>query len=359
MKLKIIFSLVLIFTMNTYAQQLADVNTVMPNYKCQHFYQDMLKDKNFEITYAHGYSDASEGKETFDNYYKSLLIKKITSPCSAYNKACGFVRSADDAERFEKNVINPDGNLQKVTLVITHSSISSDNHKNEQDPKQKYQSEHAKNIFGNGIRNSKVVFYDGHSRDGGGPDFSPPKLLGDGHTNYDWYHVNKPGTKFMLEVLKEDEIKLKFLSMFSCSSNIHFYKKVSLANPEVGFIGTDDLLYFSDQTSYRVIDDLLGFRCLDKIEYPAPTTFKKWWANLNTIEELTSFTWYNQYDKRVNNLLRNYMRTKLKPEINKLFHKELDSLTYIPKSVKDNFVNAKGVMYSFDLMYFVNKWKKM
>lgn len=357
--LKVLSTILLGFSLEALAQGPAPIyEKYFPNISCREKYQDLTEGGKLETTYVHGYSDDGEGKTTYDLYYQNLLIKNLTTPCKiAGQKNCGFRRSFDDAEKFTKKIIGPSGNQINVYMIITHSSYTKDQSINNTDPKQVYQSNHAKKIFANGIKKSQVVIYDGHSRNGGGPDFTPPVTDSHGHTDYDWYQSHRGNLQTMLNNLKEGERNPKLIGLFSCSSINHFYNSVKKAAPDSGFIGTNEALLFSDTTAYTLLDDLYNFRCLDRVAFPKPVLFKKWWEMEKSYQIIGLENWKSIYEKRVLALYHGYTRA-IDSESRQLFFDELDKLTYVPKSLKELAAfPSYGVNGDYS-NYFMNKWSK-
>jgi hypothetical protein len=366
MKSKTHFNFILFFLFTSSLNSFGQADPIpyaphFPEHACYSKYHFIKNDKKFETTYVHGYSDDGEGKDTLDIYYQNKLIQGLTAACGSSGKLnCGFKRSADDAEKFHRYVIGLDGNPVSVYFFITHSSLTSNNKANIANPKQEYQSNHAKEMFGKGLKRSHVVIYDGHSRDGGGPDFSPPKSLSDGHTNYSWYRSHKLGLKYMVDILSVNDTDPKLIGLFSCSSINHFYNSVTRAAPSSGFIGTSEALLFSDNTAYNFIDDYLNFRCLSKKVYPEPVHFKKWWTTDENAVFLNDETWKSLYESRVNNLYINYIKVT-DSELKGLYYKELDKLTVIPASLRKRVYNHSLSGFSTMLVdqYFLQKWQKL
>jgi hypothetical protein len=366
MKLKIRFNLILLTSLTLSLNSWGQSDPIpyapfFPEHACYSKYHFIKNDKKFETTYVHGYSDDGEGKDTLDIYYQNKLIQGLTVACGTSGKLnCGFKRSPDDAEKFQRFVIGLDGNPVPVFFLITHSSLTSVNKTNLNNPKQEYQSQHAKEMFGKGLKKSHVVIYDGHSRDGGGPDFSPPKTLSNGHTNYDWYRSHRVGLQYMVNTLTENENDPQLIGLFSCSSINHFYNSISRAAPSSGFIGTNEALLFSDTSSTILIDDYLNFRCLSKKNYPEPVHFKKWWTTEENAVYLNEDTWKTLYETRANNLYINYLKVT-DPELKGLYYKELDKLSVIPSSLKTRVLNHSRTSFSNMVVdqYFIAKWQRL
>ncbi len=113
------------------------------------------------------------------------------------------------------------------------------------------------------MKGPEVVIYSGHSRNGGGPDFCPPRVLSNGHVDYDWYQRMHPGMTRMLDALARSEKDSQVLVMHSCQSISHFYRKVREIKPKMAFMGSTQLLGMKPdfQNQYGGIDAFLSMRC--------------------------------------------------------------------------------------------------
>jgi hypothetical protein len=114
----------------------------------------------------------------------------------------------------------------------------------------------------NGLQQADAVFYNGHSRDGGGPDFAPPRLTENGHVDYTWYEKNQPGIRPVMKRLDNDA-KVKLLGLFSCSSTKHFDDKLRAAKPGLALISSPKLLYYADanKNMFAALSALLRQEC--------------------------------------------------------------------------------------------------
>jgi hypothetical protein len=190
---------------------------------CEKVYQP-LKDKPIiEVRIVLGYDDNMG--ETFDIVNKSTLVEKFIKPCRINHFSCGFKRDPDDADLLIKSLKNPTGETQEVRLIIINSSISSNdnNNRGSQRLKQDQKSMLAKKIFLDGLVNSDLVIYNGHSRHGGGPSFEPPRKQKNGRTDESWYRKTRPGVNDMISTLQAAGSKqAPFIAILSCESLGHF-----------------------------------------------------------------------------------------------------------------------------------------
>jgi hypothetical protein len=118
------------------------------------------------------------------------------------------------------------------------------------------------------MQSADAVFYNGHSRDGGGPDFSPPRLGPGKHPDYNWYKENRKGLAEMTSALSQAKAGPKIIGMFSCASNLLFSKRILGAKKNLGLISNEKLLYYSDalQNSLDALSALLAMKCQHDFE---------------------------------------------------------------------------------------------
>lgn len=191
------------------------------------------------IGVALGYSDLTD--EHFDlvtdSFTLSTLVNNLTQKCSYLGQGfCEFnwvTGSEHDVNMYTRTIQTIDGQYVKINVYTMNASYSIGN----SDNKTKYKSEQekktqiAKAFYGWALQNADMVFYEGHSRDGGGPDFAPPRPSHSGTVNYPWYHANKPGLKFLLASLDAADEKPSRLGLFSCASRGHFLKSLKSHAP--------------------------------------------------------------------------------------------------------------------------------
>lgn len=232
---------------------------------CQNDYLSLMAKSEINVTVAYGYFDAEDGS-TWDNRMLKQFLNTMTAPCKSWStKSCGFQMTGTAPYILTRKMTGPDGFIKTVKLTVDSPSLSTDNTANMSSSLQKKKSEAVKQMYFKGLRESEVTLYLGHSRDGGGPDFDPPKLR-HGHVDYDWYQEHPRDKKEMLKVLSEDHNKARILGFFSCSSIRWFAKGINLEAPASGFIGTDETYWTSafDQV-YPFIEKIFSYQCLDQL----------------------------------------------------------------------------------------------
>lgn len=233
---------------------------------CFRRYDKLLKDNTLNILIGFGYTDSVPHDLVYDWYMVNGLVRALTGPCRQGISACEFKRSKDPY-KFIRDIEGLDGRLHRVEVTLIRGSISG-SHKDNMSPKniarQQATCELATNkFFEEMMKGPEVVYYSGHSRNGGGPDFCPPKVLGNGHVDYDWYERMNPGMNRMLDALARSTKDTHVLAMHSCSSISHFYRKVSAIKPQMAFLGSRFLLNMKSdfQNQYGSLDAILNLRC--------------------------------------------------------------------------------------------------
>ena len=240
--------------------------------QCKAAYADLYQKPVVNFWMVFGYKDTRPARFVGDRHERLAFVQSILARCTKGNFACGFTRDAKNADLFTRKIKSPSGKSVKVRLWVVNSSVGSDDQSNRENPFQKWQSEYANKSFLNAIENADVVFYNGHSRFGAGPDFSPPKLDDAGQTDSTYYENQKLGFSDILETLgkrssNEKKSGLKILGLFSCSSSQHFATEIKkFAN--VGLISSKSLIFYSDAlaNSEVALSSILQMRCKDGID---------------------------------------------------------------------------------------------
>lgn len=213
---------------------------------------------NLVIHIVFGYKDARPARFVGDRYERLFMLQKLTSPCpDSSTQACGFSRDQEDSTLLEKEIFRPGQAPAQVQIHITNSSVGADDDDNRRNPYQKHLSQISENNFFYSLNEAQAVFYVGHSRDGGGPDFNPPRLGRHNHVNYAWYKKHRPGLKRLLAQLKPDprsKQKLE-LGLYSCASTQLFAPSIHQKTSQVQLITEPELLYYSEALE-RVLVEL-------------------------------------------------------------------------------------------------------
>jgi hypothetical protein len=229
--------------------------------RCASTYSQFYGESAVEIRVVFGYKDARPARYVGDRYEALALKQRLLANCSLGNTGCGFKPDGADAELLWREVADPQGNPHELWVRIVHSSVGPDDEENRRDPLQARQSAHAKASFLDGLSTARAVFYDGHSRDGGGPDFAPPRLTGDEHVDYHWYSENRPGLNELRPRLGEKDLT-KLVGFFSCISD-RFVPELLEEREDLALISSPRLMFYADaiDSLHAAISSLAGKRC--------------------------------------------------------------------------------------------------
>jgi hypothetical protein len=199
--------------------------------RCEEKMTRLYRDQKATIDVFLGYSDTSQTPATTTNMVdRAYLVQKLYQTCGS--EPCGFRADPANADLIKKT--KPDGN--EVIVQIHSSALSDRDDLNRKNPDQKKKTEAMNARFKSALKSNEAVFYIGHSRAGGGPDFGPPQTLPDGHTDYDWYQKHRPGLKMIEESMSPGQPD--FYGSFSCDSLKHFTTPIRKVNPDVLYFGT-------------------------------------------------------------------------------------------------------------------------
>lgn len=235
----------------------------LANSTCQNEYLDLFSKDEMTMTVVFGYDDL-ESKKTKDQSSLALFVKTLTTKCGKWDqKMCGFTLKSVNPHILTRKTFGPDGKMKILKVITDASSVSEDDAQNRKNPAQKIQSKKMQDLFANALETSDVTFYHGHSRDGGGPSFSPPKLTSDGHVDYNWYHKNKGDKRLMIDALAKNPGKSRIIGLVSCSSIRWFSQSIEKSAPATGILATNESFYTSSfLESLPVMENIFSYQCL-------------------------------------------------------------------------------------------------
>jgi hypothetical protein len=225
--------------------------------------RNLLQGNEIKIQISLGYYDGFEFAE--DYYQYPSLKSQFTKPCENSNTTiCGFQITSDTPLVMQKSIVGPDRHSHNVILSIDSSSYSDTDSQNKTEfaKQQTQKSDEARQQFIDGFGEADIMFYVGHSRDGGGPDFFPPVLTSTGHVNYPLYLKNQAGVHDMNEGLDQAAHQPKVIGLFSCQSSDHFLAdlKTHLKQPTSLFL-TTALTEVGYESMLVSLDEILSFQC--------------------------------------------------------------------------------------------------
>lgn len=233
-----------------------DVNQLPSDQRanCLNRYSRILNDGLIDIRIIIGYFDWTTGSQVSyagRNYGYSpsidpgayrALKEIITSRCPGRAEFCEF--SQESTYRFTKNVV-VQGRRYRANVDIVFASVSESYSANtgRYASEQRERSATAQATFASALKYADAVFYFGHSRNGGGPDFNPPIFIsGTNKVNYSGYYKReRPGFKKMISALSGDR-QASILGLMSCDSRDHFLSGLKKVAPRMGVISSKDVL---------------------------------------------------------------------------------------------------------------------
>ena len=254
--------------------------------QCESMYEPMIHDGILDVRYAFGYFDDSRGVKiswgglnygispSLDLTVFESLRRSISGPCNIRGvRLCGFAEYGDSRMGkvvLEKRLmIKGQDTLVRITMTYASASEFYSQNVGPLADKQRFFTEQSEENFFEGLKVADVVFYNGHSRNGGGPDFNPPILTSHKKTDYKgYYEIQKPGITRTLESLKENPNPGFVLGMFSCFSRTHFYKDFMAQNPQQRLILSADTIDYFDslKASIGYLEGILRGQCDKDLE---------------------------------------------------------------------------------------------
>lgn len=234
---------------------------------CEAYYKRFLDDGILTIGIFLGYKDSRPARFVGDSIETFILIQKLTDPCIGQNQACGFKLNSVNPTRLIKKV-EIDRIKFKTDITIWYSSLTLDDDLNRKLPEQKVHSAKVEAAFQEALKLNDMVFYNGHSRDGGGPDFFPPQLDSHHKTDYGWYKNREHGVKIMSDSLTESTQPL-ILGLFSCASDKHFKSALFKNKKALTLITSSHLLYYADalKNLYGGVHAAMHLLCKDQFNF--------------------------------------------------------------------------------------------
>ncbi len=222
------------------------------------------------IAVALGYSDLTDEHLDLvtDVFTLDAVTRNLTNPCVYKGQGfCGF-KLAQGGEhtvnRYTRELTTADRQIT-VNVYTMNSSYSLGNSDNltQYKVQQDEQTSTAREFYGWALQNADMVFYEGHSRDGGGPDFAPPRPDSAGTVDYPWYRANRPGLKFLLTAVDQAKTRPVMLGLYSCASRIHFLDTLEKHLPDSKLILSTKVVegWKTKTALFRTLESALNFEC--------------------------------------------------------------------------------------------------
>ncbi len=211
-----------------------------------------------EIVYVFGYKDSRPAKFVYDKYERINFLSRLQGPCGKNQLLCEFQRSDGDAFIFSKSI-----GEKKIFIKVIGSSVTENDEENRNMKYQDWLSLRARNELHWGLQRADVVFYNGHSRSGGGPDFFVPKLRKDQHIDYDYYLTARTHFVQIVETLRKAKKKSKVFGIFSCKADEHFAQVLVKENPDILFVAARKLISYYEalNESEQALEAILHGKC--------------------------------------------------------------------------------------------------
>lgn len=248
---------------------------------CQSFYSKFTQTGAVKIHVSFGYYDDSTGSETIyngtnfgmnasmDEAYLRMLRMVLTGSCNGQQGLCDFTDVGGDT--FRKSVRDPlTGRTVEFVLHADNSSLTPYYITNTIDrgAEQNAKSQATREGFLNALQTDDAVFYFGHARNGGGPDFIPVNLLPNKHPNYrGFYETVRPGFHDMMSAIQARGAAPAVLGLYACYSEFWFGRALQAASPNTGYLFTQsDKLSGGDEhfaAGLAAMDSLVRFQCFD------------------------------------------------------------------------------------------------
>jgi hypothetical protein len=269
---------------STYLDRLSDTRTddiySLPSEQqeaCNDRYQPILADSQLDIRVSLGYLDWTTGSRinyggndygyspSTDLGAWSAMRRLALQGCYGNLEFCGFRQDPNNEYVFRKNV-RIRGQTVGVRMEIQFGSATESLSRNlgRNRAEQESRTSFMNSYFTRSLQSADAVFYFGHARSGGGPDFAPPVFVsGTNKVDYRGYYLpNRFGLKRMISGLSGSR-KAPIVGVMACNSRDLFLKKLRAVAPDTGFISTLDVSTVAEPftATLGAIDSLMRGQC--------------------------------------------------------------------------------------------------
>lgn len=234
-------------------------------------------DGKLSMTLAFGYMDVSDNPDFYDSASsvyrvgdvldadaRAALEQILTAPCPSRRMvACGF---SGRNGRLQKNIRDRfSGRSVSFTVDLVSSSVSPRDSANRSSlaTSQARQTQTARSRFLSAVAHGDAAVYLGHARSGGGPDFGPPHLLGNGRVDFAAHRSSREGLRSLLGALRGAERPPAVLALLACRSAPLF---AGTLRPHLGdgtLVAANELFDYNDilPTALGVVEAVGGQAC--------------------------------------------------------------------------------------------------
>lgn len=245
---------------------------------CQQRYDGILNDGILDIRIALGYFDWTTGgnvhysgrsfglSPSMDIGAFEALRELLTSPCYGQLRFCGFRITPQNRSLLTKDVqIHGHRILARIEIQFASATEFYSENTGGYREQQRQRTRYLENFFSKALGEADAIFYFGHSRNGGGPDFAPPVFVGSTNkVDYaGYYQPQRPGFNRMLSSLSSSPRQAPIIGLMSCASRNHFLKRTRAVAPASGVITSLDVLSVNEVYTAMIggVDALLRGQC--------------------------------------------------------------------------------------------------
>lgn len=223
-----------------------------------------------------GYSDTvDEGLDLVtDKFTLNQVGYQLTKACTYEGQGFCEFKPVSEIEHepylYVREIKGPYNDSLKVEVYVMNSSYDLSNSDNvgKYKVEQTTKTANARSFYEWAVTSADAVFYEGHSRDGGGPDFAPPHRATNGKVNYPWYHKNHPGLNFLIQALNKTEAPPIYFGLMSCASDLHFHRKLAPYLKTSHMIMSTRVVeaYWTKEAVMTSMESLLNFECPEQLK---------------------------------------------------------------------------------------------
>lgn len=209
---------------------------------CHSVFDRLRQKPKIRIGIHFGYFNSDTSDSVNDRIEFSAIVHMLERSCTAeIEPLCGFQFEGGSQEPTWVKVVHVGGVSKKIVIHAQYASLTTSDSMNNGPVKssQDSLSRVAERSFLRSVTHDDVVIYDGHSRDGGGPDFKSPIRKQNRHVDYDYYHQHRVGIEKLLATLRDASRRPDVLALLSCSSQMHFCEPLENAAPRTTLLLSD------------------------------------------------------------------------------------------------------------------------
>ena len=270
--------------------------------QCSRHFRNTFASGVAQLTVTLGYGDDEDTRVATDQLEQQELVNVLTAPCESGSvQVCGFVQDGAGSDEvvthLSKRFLSPEGEFREIKLAIASPSVSEDDDVNRRElSAQNARGQRVAELFMNGFRDSQAVFYLGHNRKAGGPDFWPAKHDRKGEIDDGWYSRRQPGLAYVERGLNQRDPKMNLLELLGCHTTRTVWpmlkRRHSRQDAGLAVFSTHSLISSEDQAKelFRTLNGMMNERCA----YAYYNIHRKgdvlhWWPGLELPRDIIDF----------------------------------------------------------------------